>query len=125
MREEIENWLKQANKDLEAAQKNFEIKEYYISAFLCQQAIEKGLKAVILLKTKEKIIGHSLIHLGKLADIPNKFISKLKIISPQYFLSRYPDATEDVPFELYDDEIVKNFLAIAKEVLEWINLQFK
>ena len=41
MREEINNWLKQARKDLEVAEKNFQIKEYYASAFWCQQAVEK------------------------------------------------------------------------------------
>ena len=125
MREEINNWIKQANRDLEVAIKNFEIKEYYSSVFWCQQAIEKGLKAVILFKTKEKSFGHSLVQLGKIAKVPQEFITKLKKLSPQYFLARYPDASEDVPFELYDEKITKEFLDISKEVSEWINNQLK
>ena len=125
MREEINNWIRQANRDLEVAIKNFEIKEYYSAVFWCQQAIEKGLKAVILFKTKEKPFGHSLVQLGKIAKVPHEFITKLKKLSPQYFLARYPDASEDVPFELYDKKITKEFLDISKEVLEWINNQLK
>lgn len=125
MREEIANWLKQANKDLEVAEKNFKIKEYYISAFLCQQAIEKGLKAVILFKSKEKPVWHSLVKLGNLARVPENFFSKLKLLSPQYFLSRYPDASEDVQYELYDEKITEEFLNISKEILKWINNQLK
>jgi HEPN domain-containing protein len=34
MKQEVRLWLKQAEKDLEAAQKNIDIEEYYISAFL-------------------------------------------------------------------------------------------
>ena len=43
MRKEVTNWIKQANKDLEVAEKTFNIKEYYSAVFWCQQAIEKGL----------------------------------------------------------------------------------
>jgi len=124
MREEINNWLKQANKDFDVAEKNFQIDEYYSATFWCQQSIEKGLKAVILMRTKEKPLGHSLVQLGKLARVPDDFISKLKKLSPQYFLSRYPDASEDVPFELYDKKIAKEFLDIGREILIWINNQF-
>src|SRR3989344_3403271 len=113
MRSEVNNWLRQANKDLEVAEKTFKIEEYYSVVFWCQQAVEKGLKAVIL----EKTSGHSLVQLGKEANVPAEFVSKLKKLSPQYFLARYPDASEDVPFELYDKEITKEFLNISKEVL--------
>ena len=45
MREEVNRWWKQSLKDLESAKKNFSIDEYYVSAFLCQQAVEKALKS--------------------------------------------------------------------------------
>ena len=125
MRKEVINWLKQANKDLEVAEKTFNLKEYYSVVFWCQQAVEKGLKALILEKKKEKSMSHSLIQLGNLAQVPENFFSKLKKLSPQYFFARYPDASEDVPYELYDENITKEFLEIAKEVLTWINNQLK
>ena len=125
MRREIENWWKQAEIDLKTAENSFKNKDYYASVFWCQQSVEKGLKAVILSKSKEKIMGHSLIYLGKTAGIPKDYISKLKKLSPQYFLSRYPDASEDIPYELYDEDISNLFLEIAKEVLSWIKNQIK
>lgn len=126
MRKEIENWWKQAEKDFDSAKKNFEISEYYLTAFLCQQAVEKGLKAFILAKTREKRIeGHSLVYLGKEAKLPPNFFPGLKKLSPQYFLSRYPDVTEDVPYELYDEKLAKEFLDIARGVLEWIRKRLR
>ena len=125
MRKEIDNWLRQANKDLEVAEKNFAIDEYYSAVFWCQQAVEKGLKALILNKSREKPLGHSIVYLGKLAKVPENLLSKLKKLGPQYFLSRYPDASEDIPFELYDAKIASEFLDISKEALKWINSQFK
>jgi HEPN domain-containing protein len=125
MRKEISNWIEQANKDLEVAEKTFKIREYYYAVFWCQQAVEKGLKAVVLDQTKDKVMGHALVQLGKEAKVQEDFISKLKKLSPQYFLARYPDASEDVPYELYDEKITKEFLDIATEVLAWINNQLK
>jgi len=125
MRTEIKNWLMQAEEDLDSAEKNFEINKHYLVSFLCQQAVEKGLKALILAKSREKPIGHSLIYLGKLAGVPKKYFSELKKLSPQYFISRYPDISEDIPYELYDEESSKNFLKIAREVIEWIKGQLK
>ncbi|MBD3203413.1 HEPN domain-containing protein [Candidatus Woesearchaeota archaeon] len=94
MRREISNWWKQGLNDFEKAKILFENNKYDGSAFFCQQAVEKSLKALILNNSKEKFIeGHSLIYLGKKANIPNKFFSGLKKLSPQYFISRYPDVT--------------------------------
>jgi len=125
MRKEIGNWIVQAEHDLEVAKYNLNGKYFDAVVFYCQQSVEKGLKAVILHKKKEKPISHSLIFLGKLAEVPEEFISKLKKLSPQYFLARYPDASEDVPFELYDENIAKDFFKISEEVLKWISGQLK
>ena len=49
MREEIKNLWEQTEKDFEVAEKNFKIKEYYVSAFFCQQSVEKTLKAFFMI----------------------------------------------------------------------------
>ena len=125
MRQEISNWWRQAKKDLEVAEKNYEFKEYYACAFFSQQAVEKSLKALILTQTKQKVEGHSLVYLGKTAKVPENYLSNLKKLSPQYFLARYPDASEDVPFDLYDQKITLEFLETAREVLKWIEKQLE
>jgi HEPN domain-containing protein len=126
MRKEIENWWKQGKNDLEKAKVLFKSKNFDGTSFFCQQAVEKTLKALILLKTKEKNIeGHSLVYLGKMARLPKTFFSGLKKLSPQYFISRYPDVTEEVPYELYDEKLAKEFLDIAEEVIKWIEKQLQ
>lgn len=126
MRKEIENWWKQGRNDLEKAKNLFKTGNFDGTAFFCQQAAEKSLKALILLKTKEKKIeGHSLVYLGKTAKLPESFFSGLKKLSPQYFIARYPDVTEEVPYELYDEKLAKEFLDIAEKVIKWIEKQLK
>lgn len=121
MRKEIENWWLQAKEDFDSSKINFNAKKYYVSVFLCQQAVEKGLKAFIL--NKEKIMsfeGHSLIYLGKTAKVPESFFPGLKKLSPHYLLTRYPDISEDVPYEIYDKTQAEEFLKFTEEVLTWI-----
>jgi len=126
MRKEIRNWLEQGKNDLEKAKVLFKSKNFDGTAFYCQQSVEKTLKGLILIKTKEKKVeGHSLVYLGKIAKIPSSFFSGLKKLSPQYFISRYPDVTEDVPYELYDEKLAKEFLKISEETIKWIEKQIK
>lgn len=48
MRKEVEQLIKQAERDLLNAEKNIEISAYEVSAFLTQQGVEKYLRAVYL-----------------------------------------------------------------------------
>ena len=126
MRKEIQNWWEQAEKDLEKEQWLCAGKHFDGTALFCQQAVEKPLKALILQTTKEKRIeGHSLVYLGKAAKLPPRFVPGLKKLSPQYFISRYPDMTEEAPYELYYETLAKEYLSVATEVLKWIRQQLK
>jgi predicted nucleotidyltransferase len=69
-----------------------------------------------------------LVSLGKKLSIPEEFQGFLKKLSPQYFLARYPDASEDVPFELYDKELAEDFfkkikggISMDKEIIEIVD----
>ena len=74
MRKEIENWLEQAEADFDGAEYNFEGGKYYIAAFLCQQAVEKALKALFLYEKKGEVPqSHSLIYLATNTSAPEKF----------------------------------------------------
>ncbi|MEW5897516.1 MAG: HEPN domain-containing protein [Nanoarchaeota archaeon] len=125
MRKEIMNWWEQAKSDFKKAEILYKSESYDGVAFYCQQTAEKALKAVILLKTKEKTEGHSLIYLGQRAKVPDNFYPQLKRLSPQYFLSRYPDASEDVPYSLYERSSADDFIDITKKVLEWTKKQLE
>lgn len=121
MRKEVENWWMQAKKDLEAAEKNLKIGEYYLVAFLCQQAVEKALKALYIQKKRQSPgQTHSLTKLARDCGVQKKYTTFLRHLTSEYFLSRYPDATEDVPYMMYEEEDVKNYINQSKEVLDWV-----
>ena len=126
MRKEIENWWEQAKKDLEVAGKNYVGADYYIACFLCQQAVEKGLKALFILK-KGKSPGqtHSLIFLAKEIPVPREFYDLLQSLTPEFIITRYPDVAGDAPFKLYSEEKTKQYLDKARRLLQWIEVQIK
>ena len=46
--DEANRWIAKAERDLNAAKINFDNKLFEVSAFLCQQSVEKALKALQL-----------------------------------------------------------------------------
>lgn len=126
MRKEVEEWWRQAVKDLDSAQKNLNIEEYHLTAFLCQQSVEKALKALYIHKLKESPgATHSLIFLGRKVDIPPEYYNALRRLSPDFVITRYPNAAQAVPYELYDEKIATERIEIAKKVIEWVKKELE
>ena len=44
MRGEITNWWEQAKRDLISAENSMNSGDYYLCAFMCQQAVEEGIE---------------------------------------------------------------------------------
>ena len=126
MRKEVEHWWLQALKDLDSARKNFNIEEYHLTAFLCQQSVEKALKALYIHKLKQSPgTTHSLIFLGQKTGIPKEYHNGLRRLSPDFVITRYPDAAQAVPHELYDEKIAGERIEIAEKVTEWASQGLK
>lgn len=122
MRQEVQNWWQQAKDDLDAAEYNFKGSKFYLAAFMCQQAVEKALKALFLQEKKGTVPqSHSLIYLATNTSTPKKFYSFLKELTPKFVDTRYPDASVDLPSKIYDEQNTKRLLDGAKEVITWIN----
>ncbi|MBU3923793.1 MAG: HEPN domain-containing protein [Nanoarchaeota archaeon] len=112
--EEYDKWLKQAGADLRTAENSLKSEDYYASVFWCQQAVEKGLKALWLSKGNELIRTHDLIALGKKVGLPEKYYKVSAELSLLYTKVRYPVAEE------FEKSSVDNFINFVGEVLEWI-----
>ncbi len=122
MRAEAQRWMEQAQYDLDTAKANYQIKKYYASAFFSQQAAEKALKAFAIEKTGELPKTHSLFELGKILKIKDDDFIEL---TPDYTMTRYPDAANEVPANLYNASNTEDKLQAAGRILEkvtkWIH----
>ena len=114
--EEVKRWWKKAVDDLEKAEILYKNKKYDGTVFYCQQAVEKGLKALQLKKTKKIKKIHDLVELGKDSNLPDDFLEYCKEITLSYVYARYPDVEEDKNIS----ETAKKFITYSKEILEWI-----
>jgi len=119
MIEESKMWLKQAEADLKTARNSLKSKDYYASAFWCQQSTEKCLKAVIIKKDRILVKIHDLVILGRKAGIPEDLLLKCEKLSKVYIESRYGMLDSEIPAKKFTMKNVSDFLKISKEVLKW------
>ncbi len=113
---EYENWIKQAEKDLDTAKYNLEGGKIDSGVFFLQQATEKALKALYIKKFKKLFRTHDLIILSKKLKAPKKIQDYCKELNPAYQYTRYPD----MPSMENLEEISKDLLNYAEEVLIWV-----
>lgn len=124
LRPETDAWWRQAQRDLETARHLVETGDYYAAVFFCQQAAEKGLKALRVERDRRlPEPTHTLLTLARGLDVPKEHLSFLRELTPEFVTTRYPDAANGVPYELYDDTIATRFLRQTEEFFRWLEHQ--
>ncbi len=120
MRPEAQAWWELAEADLESAKVNLTAGRFYIAAFLSQQCVEKGLKAVWIRRQREMPPKtHNLLDLAEELSAYSRFETALLRLNPLYVTTRYPDAANGVPARMYNEEIAQARLRDAEEVMAW------
>lgn len=119
MKKDIKNWWKQAERDFKSAKNSLNSKDYYVSALMSQQAVEKALKFLHLKKKRELLRIHDLVKLARGIDAPLEIIKKCAEISPVYVEVRYPEGDE-LPADKINKNEAEHILGITKEVLKWV-----
>ncbi|MHA1144224.1 MAG: HEPN domain-containing protein [Candidatus Helarchaeota archaeon] len=121
MREETRRWWYQAKADLKTARDNIGLENYYASVYFLHQAVEKSLKALFIhSKNDLPLKTHNLLELGREIELPEDFYSFLRELTPDYMTTRYPDAANGIPAELYDEEIAVRILNKGERIIKWV-----
>lgn len=120
MREEVRNSWAQALEDLKTAKLNIGIKRYYASVFFSQQAAEKALKAFYMHKLKRNPMTHNVVSLSKDLKAPKKVVDAAIELNPEYVITRYPDAANGVPAEMFDEDSAKLHYNCGEVILDWV-----
>jgi len=123
MAKPTEEWLTQANYDMDTADYMFRGGRYMYAVFMCHLSLEKALKgryAEILGKEPPKT--HNLLYLLekmklKLPEALCDFISTLNRVS---IPTRYPDDLQRI-LKDYDKKKTKEVLDQSKQVLQWLS----
>ena len=121
MRQELQRLFRQADRDLLNARRNVSIEACEVAAFLAEQAVEKYLKGVWVLTRKQPAPHtHALIELGDGLGVPADLRRHLADLTQDYTVSRYPDAANGVPYELYDEATARVKIENAEAVIAWL-----
>lgn len=118
--EEVRQWLAKAEDEYDTALVNFKAKKYFSSAFWCQQAAEKGLKALLISATRRFPKIHDLVQLAKSGGAPPNILELCSKLNPAYTAARYPDFSK--VFSSEESEVLLN---ASREVLRWIKKKLK
>ena len=119
MRKESQRLWQQALHDLDTAEKLLDIQVYYASVFFAEQAAEKALKALHIEKKRKMEFTHDLIELAEGLDAPEDVGRAAAELSPDYVVTRYPNAANAIPAHLYGSESARMHLEYGRKVVEW------
>ncbi|MGB9627769.1 MAG: HEPN domain-containing protein [Thermodesulfobacteriota bacterium] len=117
-----EEWLRQADYDIETAEFMLNGGRYFYAVFMCHLSIEKALKGLYqkrLQKIPPKI--HNLIYfLNKVGIKPEESIGKFIVkLNEASVVTRYPEELSKLQRD-FTQEVVKNIIKNSREVLQWI-----
>ena len=119
MSEKINAWLSQALHDLDGAKINFASQLFDISLYLCEQAVEKLLKAHYIKKfSKEPPKTHNLDVLLEALDLAEDLKDFSSMIDQYYFTIRYPSQDNVAPFTMVNAEDAQRGLDAAGAIFK-------
>jgi HEPN domain-containing protein len=128
MEDIVRKWIQRAKYDLETAEAMFEAKKYLYVAFMCQQSLEKLLKAIAISKGKEALRSHNLVRIAEVAEVYNHMAEDyqefLADITPFAIEARYGDYRVRLS-EIVNKKAAGIYLKKTKEVYKWLRKQIK
>lgn len=120
----IDNWLSLAEYDLATAHDMSKAKRYLYVAFMCQQAIEKLLKACYVKQhASTPPYTHNLLRLVRELsfrdEMSDEAMASIEDLNSYYIESRYTEDIEELSKLLTEAKAV-SVLNSTKELFEWI-----
>lgn len=116
-----------AEYDLETAVAMQETGRYLYTVFMCQQALEKLLKAIYLQQNNEEAPRtHNLLHLCKLLSLSEQqdYLHTMGEINAYYIKGRYPSYKQKMS-RMLNSKISATYLSKTKEIFQWLKIQLK
>jgi HEPN domain-containing protein len=118
-----ERWLDRANYDLETAEAMYSSARYIYVVFMCQQALEKCLKALLVYQGKEVLPIHNLRRLLEktetLGHLDREALRKIDFLSQYYLNARYKEDLQELSRQVGKDQ-AKEYLDFTREKAQWL-----
>ncbi len=119
----VAHWVERAEYDLGTAKAMLDTGRYLYVGYMCQQAAEKLLKAIIAQQNKENLPIHNLSRLVEVAEIKNHLNSEqfnfLAELTPYCIEARYGDFKESLS-EIINEQKAKEIYEKTQEIFKWL-----
>jgi HEPN domain-containing protein len=119
-----EDWLKQADSDLCAAQDSASSNHYEWACFQAQQAAEKALKALIISKGSESRIHSIKFLLSNLPEnvcVSDQIQNAARELDKHYIPTRYPDSfSTGIPKDFFTLDDAQRAISDARKIIEFV-----
>ena len=124
----VEHWVERSQYDLDTAKVLLDTGRYLYVAYMCQQTIEKILKAIIAWQGKENFPIHNLNRLAEIASIKSELSSEqfnfLAELTPYHIEARYGDYKESLS-EIISEASAQKIYNKTQEIREWLCQKIK
>lgn len=112
------DWRRQAEDDLRFARSAAREGFYAQCCFICLQAAEKALQAVLYARGAKAVWTHSVVRLCERLDLDGRLREAGGRLDQYYVSGRYPDALPSgAPFEVFTRKQAEEALRLAASVL--------
>ena len=119
----MRQWLERMRYDFDSARSMLKMRKYLYVGFMCQQAIEKGLKALITKQDKEPPFIHNLRKLAFLANIESELdatqVDLLEQLTPFAIKARYGEYKKCLS-ELLSRKKAQEFIVNTQGFIKWL-----
>ncbi len=124
----VAHWVERSKYDLDTAKVMLDTGRYLYVAYMCQQTVEKMLKAIIAQHGKENFPIHNLNRLAEIASISNELTSEqfnfLAELTPYHIEARYGDYKESLS-EIINDKEAEQVYRKTKGIYKWLYQKIK
>jgi len=119
----VEHWIERSQYDLDTAKAMLDTGRYLYVSYMCQQTIEKLLKAIIAQQGKKNFPIHNLNRLAEISAISNGLSSEqfnfLAELTPYHIEARYGDYKEKLS-EVIGDKKAQQVYKKTLEFHKWL-----
>ena len=118
-----QKWLNRVTYDMETAKAMLETGRLIYVIFMCQQSLEKCLKAVLAYEDKEVVPIHNLRRLaelaGVIAELDDSTLEKLDFLSNYYINARYKEDLEQLSRGV-TESVARDFIQFSEGFIQWL-----
>ena len=123
-----QKWVERVAYDLDTARAMLQTKRYVYVVFMCQQSIEKCLKALLAYKEEDVVPIHNLRRLAELARVVGELeettLVRLDFLSRYYINARYKEDLKQLSKGI-TETVARDFIQFSEGVITWLYQKMK